>query len=994
MALGEEPITLIDSTKPQGGWTFDNGREFPGAVGKLVLASEDKQPTLQLHGDFSAGGMYVQAAKSLPESPIDTVAFDILAPRGVSRVTTRLIDGTGQCHQLSIRLNDKGGWQRYTFPVARYFESVAAGAPMDIVTRYENWSGANDGKWHQPAKLFVVLAGKEQLREGSIALRNVVLIPSPPTTAAATTMRLDRIGESDTGDWQYNNGNEFKGAKGGLASIPAPSSPARGLSLRADFSAGGRYVGARRRIGQTGVTQTNAIHLQVRSKTVNQFSLRLVDGSGQTHQRRGFKVTADGKWHAIEIDPQKVAGGEHWGGANDGKWHGAAALIEVMLAGRSAESSPMTLDLADIWAEVVVQAQESQQTWRETFDQQQSAEAWRLEGDAAFIPLPAKQGGALRLKRELAKLQQQTSATGPLFAVSRGAWKVRYRYETELHSPDNSFHGAVTIDVFDPTDQKIESIPLGIGFGKTDWKQVEQTVALPTNAASARFRVELQKTYGQYLVDDLFITRLNLQTIEPSVESIRIASAAVGNLFFPGDAVEFQITVPTAKPLDAADRIVRYSVQDYRGEVQYQGPQVSLQPAGGRDHRGYETTVSIPADKIRQGQFYELHVEVPQGAGSPANEFSGFAVLPEAASKQFKPNQIPFSIRNWDGRVKEYFYLADRLGLRTVGVWGGWSSKPPYKPHLPGVEICEKLGLHWVTGTPASTVEREGFGKVTEESLRQGMTNFLEAYADRGLARIAQGNEPHGEGQKVIDNVRAYRANYEAVKAFDPQIEVIGTSVEPNEAYFKAGYQRYLDSYDFHIYEHYTKVRRTMRQYRELMKKYDAVKPIHSTELGLNSQGQARLSVAIELIKKCTVFFAEGGETVSWFTIQYPDPQGKARGQFGDAHCVFDCKFNNFNPRLDAIAYYNIINALTDKRFVSEEQHPSGVQQFFFQNDQGDSLQIIWNDEQSQPFTLPLPIGTKVEVVRIDGQRTQRTSTDAGVTIDAALEPVLVLYKK
>ncbi|MCA9139872.1 MAG: hypothetical protein KDB00_24030, partial [Planctomycetales bacterium] len=84
--------------------------------------------------------------------------------------------------------------------------------------------------------------------------------------------------------------------------------------------------------------------------------------------------------------------------------------------------------------------------------------------------------------------------------------------------------------------------------------------------------------------------------------------------------------------------------------------------------------------------------------------------------------------------------------------------------------------------------------------------------------------------------------------------------------------------------------------------------PIHSTELGLNSQGQARLTVAIELIKKCTVFFAEGGKTVSWFTIQYPDKEGKARGQFGDAHCVFDCKFNHYNPRLDAIAYYNMIN--------------------------------------------------------------------------------------
>lgn len=31
---------------------------------------------------------------------------------------------------------------------------------MVIVTRYDKWSGANDGRWLPPLKLFVVLAGK------------------------------------------------------------------------------------------------------------------------------------------------------------------------------------------------------------------------------------------------------------------------------------------------------------------------------------------------------------------------------------------------------------------------------------------------------------------------------------------------------------------------------------------------------------------------------------------------------------------------------------------------------------------------------------------------------------------------------------------------------------------------------------------------------------------------------------------------------------------
>lgn len=249
-----------------------------------------------------------------------------------------------------------------------------------------------------------------------------------------------------------------------------------------------------------------------------------------------------------------------------------------------------------------------------------------------------------------------------------------------------------------------------------------------------------------------------------------------------------------------------------------------------------------------------------------------------------------------------------------MGVWGGWSAKAPYKSSVSGIELCNELNAKWITGTPAADVERNGFKSYSEYALRTGMTNFLEAFADPSLAMIAMGNEPHGTGKEVLVNLRAYKAIYEAVKAFDPKIHVIGTSVEPNEEYFKAGYQNYLDSYDFHIYEHYSQVRQTMKAYRALMEKYDAVKPIHSTELGLNSQGQTRVAVSREMIKKVVSFFVEGGSTVSWFTIQYPDPEGKARGQSGDAHCMFDCQYNLYNPRLDAITHYHLLNAIGVKK--------------------------------------------------------------------------------
>jgi len=450
--------------------------------------------------------------------------------------------------------------------------------------------------------------------------------------------------------------------------------------------------------------------------------------------------------------------------------------------------------------------------------------------------------------------------------------------------------------------------------------------------------------------------------------------------------VVFHVTVEAVKPLPVAEQTLRYSVRDYWGAQQIQPGEVTLtRQSPKKDRFLYTAEIALPAGELEVGKYHELHVEIPQPSSEPVTEYAGLAILPPAVTKEYAPEDVPFTIRNWDSRISVYFHLADRIGLRMLGVWGGWSSKPPYKPHCPGIDTCRELSAKWVTGTPASQIERNGFDEYSEEALRAGMKNFLEAYADRGLAMIAMGNEPHGKGEKVLENVRAYRAIYETVKAFDPRIHVMGTSVEPNEEYFKAGYQDYLDSYDFHIYEHYTNVRRTIREYRELMKKYDAAKPIHSTELGLNSQGQTRLAVSREMIKKFVAFFAEGGETASWFTIQYPDPQGKARGQFGDSHCMFDCKYNLYNPRLDAITHYHVLNAICVKKFVQEQHYPSGAQAYLFRDEQGRCLQVLWLDGKRKDVFVPLPASQDIALVRIDGSRQDLQTTTGGVTASFAM---------
>jgi hypothetical protein len=995
----QPPISLIDGNEAKGGWEFGNGPEFPGARGKLELVGESyrDKSVLSLYGDFSQGGNYVQAAIELPEIAIDTLSFWVNAPYGASQLTIRLVDASEQCHQIRLKINDKGGWQQVVLPVEKFFKTMGTPSALDIATQYEKWGGANDGRWKQPGRLLVILCGRNIGTRATVLISDVLLLPSADKkTSVSKVIRLDEMLQSGQVDWGFNLGQEFAGAKGGLDLVrDEPQSQKFSMRLYADFTGGGAYVGVRKSFAQLEVQAMQVIRMKMRSKTAKSYALRLVDGTGQCHQRKGIPFNADGNWHNVEIVPTSIAGSEHWGGSNDGKWHDSVQLIELMLNIDSHEGRKPDLTITDIRADVLVEAKVKPSAFNERFESESPLADWQTAGIVRNdSPGHAESGQALLLKRSLDHLKDDTWTTSPVFEVSAGSWQVQYAWKAKLHSPDNSYHGSVTLHVLDRTGRLIEKIPIGIGYGNENWQRFSKMIVLPKAAYQARFRIQMNKTYGSFWLDDLSAAPLRIQPIEQRIERILLATDAMGNLFLPGDKTTFQVTVEASKPLPTEQHAVRYSIRDYWGAEQLPPGEVTLQTAPRRENRFiYSTEINLPSDRLAVGKYYELHVEIPQEDGDAVEEYSGLAVLPPAITKKYAPELIPFTIRNWDSRISIYFDLADRIGLRLMGVWGGWSSSPPYKPHCPGIDRCKELGAKWITGTPASNIERNGFSDYSEESLRKGMKNFLQKYAQSGMAMIAMGNEPHGTGDKVRDNVRAYRAIYESVKAFDPAIHVIGTSVEPNPEYFKAGYQNYLDSYDFHIYEHYTNVRRTIRDYRALMKQYGAVKPIHSTELGLNSQGQTRHAVALEMIKKFTVFFAEGGSTVSWFTIQYPDPQGKARGQFGDSHCVFDCKYNLYNPRLDAITYYNMVNGICDKKFVEEMHYPGGIQAYLFRDRQDNCLQVLWLDDGRKDVLLPLPTLQNVELIRVDGSRTILQSMSGGISLSLSAEPVLLLYR-
>lgn len=998
-AVAQEKVSLFMPSAENFGFTFSRGAEFPGAVGELAIDEPGPfGPSLKLHGDFTGGGAYVQAGKKLDKIDVRELVLVVRNP-GAERFTLRLGDASGQTHQIVVKTDPADRWQQIVLPLEKFFAARGTADAVTNIAKYEYWGGAKDGRWHGPATGLYLLLGKTaEQKVRTLWIGDAYIVPPPTAVAGAeqtVTIPLSEIAEG-THEWNFTNGPEFKGATGSLTVVPyEPGVGPACLKLSGDFSAGGAYVAMNRTLPDMEMQDVAAFRMSINSHRAASVSIQVVDASGQTHQRKGVKLRTDVGWHDFAIVPTEIAGSEHWGGANDGKWHGPPRRVQIALTKSSDPDGlkPMLL-VTDVRAEARLPVYRQQPAAKIDFEGDEfSLKDWLTWGDVRLDGEPGKR--SLRISRTLEQIEQLCGARSPEFAASPGRWEIGFTTKCDLHSPDNSYQAVIAMEC---------KVVYGVGgnsryvtvveqFGRVDRQSMKKIVELPPGTIAACFVARLNKTYGTFWVDDLSATKLaTAPWKDDRITRSLFTTTRLGNLFYPGDPLEFTIRVEAKKPLLDSQRRVTYDVRDYWGTRHFGGATVPLERVETKDKSiAYEAKMRLPDDGLEVGRYYEVHAEVPLGTAEPFRNFTSLAILPEAENKQYKPEEVPFTARNWDNRSREYIRLTDRLGVRICGLWGGWSSQPPYQPEVPGLELCRELGMGWLTTTPIKLIER-GNTEYDETALRQGVRNFLEAYGNERPLVINLGNEPHGTGDVVKRNVAAYKIVYDEIKKIDPAIPVVATSVEPNEEYFAAGYGQACDAFDFHIYEDSSKVRRTIEAYRALQKKYDCVKPIWSTELGLNSQGQTRHAVAVELVKKFATFFAAGGENVSWFGLLYPDPEGKSYGSSGDSHNVFDCRYNRYAPRLDAVMYYHMVNAIGIKKFVEEKTYGDDVHTFLFRDRDGRCLQVLWKDKDRSDVQVPLVGVGVVRVIHIDGRSTNLDAAGKGVTLNVTTDPLLLLY--
>lgn len=129
--------------------------------------------------------------------------------------------------------------------------------------------------------------------------------------------------------FSFFGGDEFPGAKGKLTRELAGGEGGQAARLDADFQGGGVYVQMGADLEEP--VELDELRFRLKAAQTKKLRLRLSDVTGQVHQQLVAAPAGSG-WQEVKVN-QFGCGDDamHWGGVNDGVWHGPATGIAFLL---------------------------------------------------------------------------------------------------------------------------------------------------------------------------------------------------------------------------------------------------------------------------------------------------------------------------------------------------------------------------------------------------------------------------------------------------------------------------------------------------------------------------------------------------------------------------------------------------------------------------------------------------------------------------------------
>ena len=166
-----------------------------------------------------------------------------------------------------------------------------------------------------------------------------------------------------------------------------------------------------------------------------------------------------------------------------------------------------------------------------------------------------------------------------------------------------------------------------------------------------------------------------------AVAALKFSSKVLGHMFKPEDKVVLDITAECTKPLPEQYRTVVCVLRDYWGAEFSEPINVKLEKAAGaKGKRCYTGSLDLSGLKLEHGKYYEVCGAITEpDLPEPYTDKSTFVIVPEAVTRKYKPTEIPFTSRDWDDKIKEYFFLSRQA--ESSGLSLGWAVGKP-KPGI------------------------------------------------------------------------------------------------------------------------------------------------------------------------------------------------------------------------------------------------------------------------------------------------------------------------
>ncbi|UKS27042.1 glycosyl hydrolase [Paenibacillus sp. HWE-109] len=827
------------------------------------------------------------------------------------------------------------------------------------------------------------------------------------TVYAADALQHTAIGnfESEEEVWNFGLGSEFPGAQGAYErDASAPRSGTFAGKLHGDFSAGGKYVAIGKKFLPLDMQK---LEFWVKSADASALTLRVVDSTGQVHQRK--IALANANWQKIEISTFNIGTNYlHFGGANDGKWHGPAGGISFLLEKSNLIGGKTS---GDAWVDdVSVTAPPQENVWENaigTFEK--GFDIWTIASQGGAKGEYIRDTAEVKSGAYSGKLSGNFSASGLNVSLGRS-------FTTPMDMKKLAFwvktadYAVVLLLMKDSTgqvhQQKIALAPTG------DWQKIEVwtfnagTSYLHYNGANdgvwhgpaqaIGLLVEKSGLVGGKTSGDI---RFDNVVATSSFPDLSIEQSRMGNVFLANE--------PAAFPLATRGDTVSWSVYDHLDHPIL---------AGSSGVQDGQLNLTIP---IQQLGYYKLSLAAEKGGQTIKRTEISFARL--AADDPTLANNSPFGVsthlaRTSAGWTPELSTLLKRAGsknFRDEITWvdveyeKGKYQKPPGRDAF--MRKTQQDGLKpFITfdftnpfydqdSTPYSDEGRQGFANYGKAllDLYGNQMEWVEVYNEFNGGFGDRGNGPADSRPDYY--FKLLKKTYETVKAARPDVTVVGMASNVDlkwmEEVFKLGGLQYMDTVSIHPYNRTPDgMLQDILAAKSLIRTYNQGqdKPLWITEVGwpthIGATGVVEKTQADYLVRAYVQALSAGVEKIFWYDLMNDGMQADyGENNFGLIRHQDDPK-GQFTPKPAYAAYGAMTRELLGATFVEQETVGTGITSYRFDKN-GQKLRTVW---ANTPVQAAIQTNSPIQIMDIMGNTETFTPLNGKVYMTLTAEPIYI----